>query len=64
MTARERRVIASAAVGGVVGGFATGEAGTWEGNLVTLVVWGSMTAIVTWSVLETVAAIIADRGTR
>lgn len=64
MTARERRVIASAAVGGLVGGFATGEAGTWEGNLVTLAVWGSMTAVITWGVLETVATIIADRGQR
>ena len=64
MTARERRVIVSAAVGGVVGGFATGEAGSWEGNLVTLIAWGSMTGVFTWIVLETVATIISDRGSR
>lgn len=64
MTARERRVVVSAAIGGVVGGFATGESGSWEANLVTLGVYGAITALGSWIVLETVATMLADRSRR
>ena len=64
MRAADRRVAASAALGGLVGGFTTGDADTWIGNLLHVVVWGSTVALATWVVLETAATMLEDRRSR
>jgi hypothetical protein len=64
VSARERRVIALAAAGGLVGGFLAGEGASWQENLVHLGVYGATAALVAWIALETAAAVISERGRR
>lgn len=63
MRAADRRLVASALAGGIVGGFVTGDSPTWAGNLVTLVAVGGVTAVVSWCVLTSIASVIG-RGQR
>lgn len=61
MRPSDRRIVASALVGGVVGGFATGESTSWAANLATLAIWGAFAGVTTWIVLEGVALVIRGR---
>lgn len=63
MRAADRRLVASALAGGIVGGFVTGDSPTWAGNLVTLVAVGGVTSVLAWCLL-TAAADLLSRGPR